>query len=322
MRTLKINLLYACTAKCSHCRFGCTNEGNAELPDFDTPWTVAKKLKEHFGLDMAVVLGGEPTICSKDTVALLQRLSELGIATRLETNGCWAGSYEEAVAFLTPLKESGTSIMLSLDGFHDPFIPLQNIVHAVQACVELGMYVNLEMPYLDIGKKNHPIDRRTMELYRAIQTQIQGSIPIYEGGILFIGRAAEVYGDQFAQGKGIPTEVCTAVPWWMDSAIDSTDLLILEPGGYLTKGCGIAIGNVLEQDPIEMLEQYDARKHPVFSVLMSEGPYGLAKMAQEQGYRLKQDYADKCHLCHEARQILKPYFDKLLQPNQHYPSFQ
>lgn len=62
MRTFKINLLYNCTAKCSHCRFNCGYEAEVITPDFETPYNVAKKLKDNFGLDMAVVLGGEPTI--------------------------------------------------------------------------------------------------------------------------------------------------------------------------------------------------------------------------------------------------------------------
>ena len=33
MRTLKINLLYECTAQCAHCRFSCTNDGPAHSPD-------------------------------------------------------------------------------------------------------------------------------------------------------------------------------------------------------------------------------------------------------------------------------------------------
>jgi hypothetical protein len=67
-----------------------------------------------------------------------------------------------------------------------------------------------------------------------------------------------------------------------------------------------------------MLEQYDAKTHPIFSVLLREGPLGLARMAERCGYVIKRNYADKCHLCHEARQVLKPYYDEVLQPDQHY----
>lgn len=318
MKTLKINLLYSCTAKCSHCRFSCTNEGEPELPDFETPYLAAKQLKESFGLDIAVVLGGEPTLYEEETTRLLRRLNSLGLATRLETNASWAGSYEEAARFLRPLKELETNVMLSLDGFHDPFVPIEKIANAIRACIDLGVNYNLEMPYLDIEKKDNEIDRRTEELFESLSSYTGVKIPKYEGGVLFVGRAAETYGDQFAKGRGIPKEPCTKVPWWSDGEIDTTDLIILEPGGYITKGCGIAIGNLHETDLIEMLQNYRAENHPVFSVLMKQGPFGLAKLAEQYGYRIKEDYADKCHLCHEARQALKPYYDGILKPDQHY----
>lgn len=318
MRTLKINLLYSCTAKCPHCRFNCTNEFKAERPDYETPLRVAKQLKEHFGLDIAVVLGGEPTIFQAETTKLLQDLSALGVATRLETNASWATSYDEAERFLTPLKAINTNVMLSLDGFHGPFVPVGKVADAIKACIALGVNYNLEMPYLDIAKKDNEIDRRTSELIDLLLGKVGSEIPRYEGGVLFTGRAADVYGDRFAAGKGVPDDICTAVPWWFDSEISTTNLVILEPGGYITKGCGIAIGNVFKQDLTEMLENYDAMKNPIFSVLLTEGPLGLARMAEKYGYKIKKNYADKCHLCHEARQVLKPYYSDILKPDQHY----
>ena len=112
MRTLKINLLYECTAQCAHCRFSCTNDGPAHSPDVETPYAVAKELKENLGLDMAVVLGGEPTLYRKETIGLLERLHGLGLATRMETNAGWAESPEAAVRLLAPLKELETSDLI------------------------------------------------------------------------------------------------------------------------------------------------------------------------------------------------------------------
>lgn len=130
MRTLKINLFYNCTAKCSHCRFNCDNESARETPDFEIPYNTAKKLKDNLGLDLAVVLGGEPTIFRNETIDLLHKLKSLEIATRLETNASWAGSFDDAISFLTPLKGID-QVMLSSDGFHDPFIPVQ---HTAKRC--------------------------------------------------------------------------------------------------------------------------------------------------------------------------------------------
>ena len=46
--------------------------------------------------------------------------------------------------------------------------------------------------------------------------------------------------------------------------------------------------------------------------------FGLAREAQAYGYVLKTDYADKCHLCQEAREYLRGKYPDYLVPEQHY----
>jgi hypothetical protein len=68
----------------------------------------------------------------------------------------------------------------------------------------------------------------------------------------------------------------------------------------------------------EIIDHYDARKHPIFSTLIESGPIGLAKEAVDFGYVMKKDYADKCHLCQEARNVLQVKYPDYLVPIQHY----
>ena len=319
MRTLKINLFNKCTAECPHCRFNCRINQDIQ-PDYDTPYIVASQLKENFGLDMAVVLGGEPSIFPGQTQELLLNLHKLGLSTRLETNACWASSLESALGFMEPIKPSGASIMLSVDAFHSQYIPYMNNVNAIKACIMLDIPFILEIPYLNIDKKNHPVDLETLDIEAKVKSYFETEINTYKGNVIFTGRAADTFGDEFAAGRGIPGETCTKVPWWMDSDIASTELLYLEDGGWITKGCGIAIGNIKNQDIPDMIGNYDALRNPVFSILLKTGPIGLAKEAEKYGYKIKSDYADKCHLCHEARQVLKNIYLDILQPNDHYVS--
>lgn len=326
MKTLKINLLYQCTAKCDHCRFYCENESEVTKPDFETAYSVVKGLKENFGLDMVVILGGEPGLFRDETVQLIKKIRGLSkecgslsdIKTRLETNAFWAEDEKTAMEFLKPFQETKTEIMLSLDAFHEPYVSVGKIANAIRACLDLGIKFNLEMPYLDVKHKNNELDIKTDLLFKQLSQQFQSKIPKYKGGIVFTGRAADRFGDQFAEGRGIPQKPCTQVPWWMDGELESLDLLILEPGGYITKGCGIAIGNVNKQHLVQMLENYNAYENPIFKILLTEGPVGLGRLATKYGYQIKNNYADKCHLCHEARQVLKPHFNDILKPDQHY----
>jgi hypothetical protein len=96
------------------------------------------------------------------------------------------------------------------------------------------------------------------------------------------------------------------------------ELLELDPDGYLSKGCGIAIANIRQTPVGTVLAAYDAARHPIFSTLLESGPLGLAREAEAFGYVLKTDYADKCHLCQEARQVLLSKYPAYLVPEQHY----
>jgi len=317
MRTLKIKLFNNCTAECRHCRFNCTIDRNIE-PDFDTPLAVAKQLKDNFGLDMVVVLGGEPSIFPEQTHELLFNLHKLDLSTRLETNAFWASSVESAVDFLKPIKSSNTSIMLSVDAFHSQYIPQTNNVNAIKACTALDIPFELEIPFLDAEEKKHPIDMETRDIVAEVKSNCDFPINTYTGNVIFVGRAADTFGDELSAGRGVPAGPCIAVPWWIDSDIDSTELLYLEHGGWITKGCGIAIGNVFKQDILDMVGNFKADSNPVFSTLLKTGPMGLAKEAEKHGYKIKPDYADKCHLCHEARQVLKIVYPDILQPDDHY----
>jgi hypothetical protein len=71
-----------------------------------------------------------------------------------------------------------------------------------------------------------------------------------------------------------------------------------------------------------VLKSYDAHKHPIFATLLECGPLGLAREAAELGYLLKSDYADRCHLCQEARQILQARYPEHFVPAQHYQPFE
>jgi hypothetical protein len=108
------------------------------------------------------------------------------------------------------------------------------------------------------------------------------------------------------------------VPWWGKGFLETLDLLILDAEGYLSKGCGIAIDNVGQRSIESILGSYDARKHPIFATLLESGALGLAREATELGYVLKSDYADRCHLCQEARQVLRARYPEHLVPSQHY----
>jgi hypothetical protein len=208
--------------------------------------------------------------------------------------------------------------MFSLDAFHAPFVPAERVESAIRVSETLGGAYNLEIAYLNLAERKHPLDKQTDALYSELVARLGFEPKAYRGNVFFNGRSTKRLANLVAEGRGVPDERCLAVPWWYDGELDTLDLLILDAEGYLSKGCGISIGNVNGTSVAEILESYDAHRHPIFSTLLTEGPLGLAQEAVELGYVLKQDYADRCHLCQEARQVLRARYPEHLQPDQHY----
>ena len=288
--------------------------------DVDVALRSVAELKQYNDLSLVVLLGGEPGLFPEVTYELTAGIRQQDVAVRIETNAFWAFSKEAACEFLELLYSLNASVMFSLDAFHEPFVSLDYLENAIKASTKLAGEYKLEVPYLNITDRTHPIDRRTETLLSELSERL-GGIPsehIYQGNLLFNGRAADKLAHIVADNRGIPTETCTTAPWWTNGEFETFDLLILDSEGYLSKGCGITIDNVQTTSIPHILENFNIRDHPIFSTLIESGPLGLSKEAEALGYRLKSDYADKCHLCQEVRDILHSHYPEFLVPSQHY----
>jgi hypothetical protein len=307
---LKINLTYQCTAACDHCRFGCTPAPRDAIP-YDLAADCMVGLKEFNDLRLVVLLGGEPGLVPELTWSLASRARQLGLTVRVETNASWAVSPEAARAFLKPLCRRQAHVCFSVDGFHERFVPLARVEQAMKVCDELGGSYSVEAAYLD-RKADHAVDRRTEEILQDLERRAGHPLKIYRGPVIFSGRAAEGLAPLVAPGRGVPDVTCQAVPWWSKGDLSTLELIILDARGNLSKGCGIIFGNVRRQGLEQILKTYDAEAHPIFSTLLRSGPLSLAREAESLGYKLKADYADRCHLCHEARSILQSKYPQYL----------
>ena len=319
MSVLKIHMTYQCTSECAHCRFHCTRDP-APLIDHALALRCIEYLKEHNGLDLVVLMGGEPGLHRALMYALAHNIANMHLALRVETNAFWADSHANAYKFLKPLYECGASMMFSLDAFHEPFVPPRNVENAIRVSDDLDGRYSLETAYVNHGNHVNEWDARTDMLLAELKENLgrASCCDICKGNVVFNGRAARQLSELVSMGRGVPRDTCRFVPWWPNGSLETLDLLILDPYGYLSKGCGIAIGNIMEEPIESILESFSARDHPLFSRLLSSGPAGLLREAEDAGYVRKEDYADKCHLCQEVRDALREHYRTYLVPKQHY----
>lgn len=317
MSTLKVHLTYWCTAQCDHCRFRCHRQRSPAV-DYDLVMGCVDALRRLNQLDWVVLMGGEPGLVPELTHRLAASIRALDIRVNVETNASWATSEEAARRFLAPLYAAGARVMFSLDAWHEPWVPPERVARACRISEALGGEYFFEAEYLNSASRSHERDRRTDTLLDDLERQLGKQPRIYQGTILYNGRAAERLAPLVATGRGVPSQICDQVPWWSHGELRTLELLELDPDGYLSKGCGIAIANIRQMPVDAVLAAYDATRHPIFSTLLESGPLGLAREAEALGYVIKDDYADKCHLCQEARQVLVAKYPAYLVPEQHY----
>jgi hypothetical protein len=89
----------------------------------------------------------------------------------------------------------------------------------------------------------------------------------------------------------------------------------VDPFGNLHICQGLVIGNLFETSLRQICDEYDADAHPICGPLLAGGPAALVT-----NYDLPHAsaYADACHLCYEARTVLRARFPALLAPDQMY----
>ena len=344
MSVLKIHTTYRCTSTCAHCHLQAGRERPEKSISYERTLAAIQELQRLNNLELVVFLGGEPGLYPELLHRLAAGIHNLGVGLRIETNASWAVNHDAAVNFLAPLVAANTQVMFSIDGFHEPFVDPARVVEAIGVMVELGGAWNIEIPYLDFATQDNPHDRRTLQLrdeaLKAIEQKTgvvlkpeivafeagqfsarlfsQPNAYLVEGRVYFKGRAAHTLAPLAAKGRGVPAEVCDTVPWWSNGSQSTTELLALDPDGYISKECGIVFGNIEQQSIADILNGFNASQHPILSTLINEGPLGLAHAARELGYVMKTDYADKCHLCQEAREVLRVKYPEYLAPAQQY----
>jgi len=318
LSVLKIDMTYQCTAECEHCRFRCTPDRRPVI-DLEMAVGCIRELVKLNDLGLVVIMGGEPGLYRAEMLALLSTAHGLGLATRLETNAFWAENEASARRFLQELRAMNTQVAVSLDAFHAPFVPAERVVTAVRVSEEIGVDCWVDTTYVDPANRSAEEDILTARLVADAEKALGHRLERhYQGRVFYAGRSTDRLAHTVKHSRGVPAECCAEVPWWTGSSLEDLQLLSLDPDGYLSKGCGIAIGNVTQEPVSDIIASFNAREHPIFAVLLERGPVGLAEEASELGFEVESDYADRCHLCQEAREILRARYPEYLTPAQHY----
>lgn len=307
---------YKCSSKCKHCCYA----SSPEWPnDYMTPsmadeiFSILKSLDCHY----VHIGGGEPLLQPDKIFAVLESARRNNIDIEyIETNASWYRDEVSAKIILKELMKYGVhTLLISIDPYHNEYIPFWKVKALMAACSEVNMGV---FPWLmdfwaDLDamddRKPHSLD----EYVRLFGQNYLLELP-RRYGLNLKGRALKTYKPMM---KKQPFEqiLKESKPCRLLSGIYHFHVDLY--GNFIPQSCpGLSI------NLSEVSYGADPGKYRVLYSLESNGIGGLVELAiKEYDYRPESEYAGKCDLCYDIRSFLV-LERKLnlpdLQPEGHY----
>lgn len=137
--SLTILPTFKCIAACKHCCFGCHPWVKGRIPQGRILGYIDQAM-EMETIQLVVFSGGECFLLGKDLDRAISHAHRLGLMTRCVTNAFWAFSEEFALKRLAALREAGlTELNVSTGDYHQMYVPIQNVINAALAAIQLGM---------------------------------------------------------------------------------------------------------------------------------------------------------------------------------------
>lgn len=289
-------LTYQCNFECDHC-FVWGSPWQAGTFTMGQVDAVLRQAEEVGTVGSIYFEGGEPFLYYPILLKAVKAAVEQGYKVGIVSNGYWATTKEDALEWLKPFAGLLEDLSVSSDLFHYDEELSKQARNAYLAAEELGIPIGT----ISIAKPDAiGIDR------------VVGQLPPDESGVMYRGRAAVQLVDK-----------AQLSPWTEFAECPYEDLR--EPGrvhldslGYLQICQGINMGNLFARPLKEICAEYDPDQHPITGPLLSGGP---AELVRRYELPLKGEYADACHLCYNARLLLRERFPDQLGPDQVYGGY-
>lgn len=291
---------YFCSSSCGHCLYCCSPHWEKRYLGKETLRNILEKIKSlrctsiHIG-------GGEPFLNLEGLKMVVETTLSMGVRIEyVETNSSWYRDEESACRILSSLLDSGLSTMLvSIDPFHNECIPFYKVKGVLEACRATGMNV---FPWIwDFFSEIDALDERaTHELSEYEETY--GSDYLRElpsrYWIHFGGRALKTFAPVF--GIKPYREILSEASEGCAELLDVSHFHFDPYGNYIP---GLCSGLAIECDDVGRLISQE--KYPYLHMLFHRGVAGLFDwVSTDHGFEPSEGYMSKCHFCTELRRHL------------------
>ncbi len=308
---------YYCTSRCRHCLYACGPEWEKKYIDEKTARENLRAIKE-FGCSSIHVGGGEPFLDVDGLARVLHLAWEEDVHIEyVETNSSWYRDLDSTADILAALAKTGLStILISISPFHNEHIPFYKVRGTIEACRIAKVSPLLWMSDLcrDIEGFDEHIPHSLSEYSARFGVDYLRRIP-FRYWIHLGGRALGTFENVFDMKD---TEYLLSTSRRGCSELMETGHFHVDLFGNYIPGLCAGLSIRREDLGTEILPD----RYPFISSLFTSGINGFLKIAVENyGFKPRELYLSKCHLCVDIRRFLvleKHVRSFELQPEFHY----
>lgn len=300
LKRVEFIVTYQCSGKCKHCSIGdAVKNDMGEHIQYSKMKDVLTKLSKRFSIESVMCFGGEPLLYSSDVCKIMQEAKQCDIPNRqIITNGYFSKSESKIADVILLLEEAGTTqILLSIDSFHQETIPIEPVYFFAKKVLEGGVIEIKAHPAWVIDKENDNVwNCRTGEILRLFDNL---NLSISNGNNIFPAGNAIQYLLEYFPKKEIDLNIkCGNAAY--TNALDEIDTISITPDGKVWI-CGFSIGNIYEENILEIIDRYNPNENKVMKILLNEGVKGLIEYGETLGVTIDLNkHYSACSICREV----------------------
>lgn len=253
-------------------------------------------------LESFMVFGGEPMLFPDQAISAFEKAHKQRIPKiSMLTNGVWGKTEQKAEELACRMEKSGLNILgISVDAFHQQFIPLEYPQRAALASIHAGIAeVTWNVAVVESLSGKNEYDRKTTKILKLLKPV---GIEAHVHKVLPVGRAARnlrrYLKRESLQGPCIGDPI-------LENSLTNPECITIEPSGEVSICWNLTIGKAKKKPLNQIIRDYEWKRNRIIRTLVEEGPMGLVEEARRKGFRFRSaQYVNKCHLCIEIRRIL------------------
>jgi hypothetical protein len=254
-----------------------------------------------------MTFGGEPLLYPDVVCAIHKVATDCGIGRReIITNAGWPHSEQKFKVIAKKLAESGVNnIAVSVDAFHQEYIPIDVVGRNARALVDSGISVGWNPCWVVSREHKNPWNERTKAILSALEN-ITGIVRDKEdegNNVQPAGRALKWLREYFPPKTKTPQGKCEDVPY--AGRLDRINCISFEPDAEIKVCNEYSIGNASLRNVVDMLQDYDPYKDPEAEAILTGGTAQLLAYAWKKGVFPEPDgYYTICDMCVDLRHKL------------------